>query len=150
MFIVLLVVAMILWAMAFTRLAPGFRIILDSRSGISVPWVQTGWVMFAWAFLFVSIWPLIDVLMVEAWDFTDLLLVVFGGLLFFLAAAAIAPNATYAGADGDTRYLEEAPVFFGLFAAYQAWLIVMDNVVCCTITFSLKATFEPYPDIVLF
>jgi hypothetical protein len=128
-FIVLLVVAMILWAMAFTRLAPGFRIILDSRSGITVPWVQTGWVMFAWAFLFVSIWPLIDVLMVEAWDFTDLLLVVLGGLLFFLAAAAIAPNATYAGADGDSRYLEVAPVFFGLFAAYQVWLVVMDNVV---------------------
>jgi hypothetical protein len=129
LFIVLLVIAMILWAMAFTRLAPGFRIILDSRSGITVPWVQTGWVMFAWAFLFVSIWPLIDVLAVEAWDFTDLLLVVLGGLLFFLAAAAIAPNATYAGADGDSRYLEVAPLFFGLFAAYQVWLVVMDNAV---------------------
>lgn len=125
-FIILLVVAMILWALAFTRLAPGFRIILDSRSGITIPWVQTGWVSFAWAFLFVSMWPLIDVLMVEEWDFTDLLLVVVGGLLFFLAAAAIAPNGSYAGADGDARYLEVAPVFFGLFAAYQAWLVVMD------------------------
>jgi hypothetical protein len=129
MFVVLLVVAMILWALAFSRLVPGFRIILDSKSGITVPWVQTGWVMFAWAFLFVSFWPLLDVMGVEAWDFSDLLLVVLGGLLFFVAAAAIAPNATYAGADGDARYLEEAPVFFGLFAAYQVWLVVVDNVV---------------------
>jgi len=128
-FIILLVLAMILWAMAFTRLAPGFRIILDSRSGINIPWVQKGWVSFAWAFLFVSIWPLIDVLMVEEWDFTDLLVVVVGGLLFFLAAAAISPDGTYAGADGDARYLEVAPVFFGLFAALQVWLVVMDNVI---------------------
>jgi hypothetical protein len=129
MFVVLLVIAMILWALAFSRLVPGFRIILDSKSGITVPWVQTGWVMFAWAFLFVSFWPLLDVMGVEAWDFSDLLLVVLGGLLFFMAAAAIAPNGTYAGADGDARYLEEAPMFFGLFAAYQVWLVVMDNVV---------------------
>jgi hypothetical protein len=129
MFVVLLVMAMILWALAFSRLVPGFRIILDPNSGITVPWVQTGWVMFAWAFLFVSFWPLLDVMGVEAWDFSDLLLVVLGGLLFFIAAAAIAPNGTYAGADGDARYLEEAPMFFGLFAAYQVWLVVMDNVV---------------------
>ena len=129
MFVVLLVMAMILWALAFSRLVPGFRIILDPNSGITVPWVQTGWVMFAWAFLFVSFWPLLDVMGVEAWDFSDLLLVVLGGLLFFVAAAAIAPNGTYAGADGDARYLEEAPMFFGLFAAYQVWLVVVDNVV---------------------
>jgi hypothetical protein len=128
-FIIILVLAMILWAMAFTRLVPGFRTILDSKNGISVPWVQTGWVAFAWAFLFVSIWPLVDVLLVEEWEFTDLLLMALGGFIFFFAAAAIAPDGTYAGADGDARYLEVAPIFFGLFAAYQAWLVVMDNVI---------------------
>jgi hypothetical protein len=66
--------------------------------------------------------------LVEQWDFGDLLLVVVGGLIFFLAAAAIAPDGTYDGADGDARYLEVAPLFFGLFAAHQAWLLVMDNV----------------------
>ena len=129
LFIIILVLAMILWAMAFTRLVPGFRTILDSKNGISVPWVQTGWVAFAWAFLFVSIWPLVDVLLVEEWEFTDLLLMALGGFIFFFAAAAIAPDGTYAGADGAARYLEVAPVFFGLFAAYQAWLVVMDNVI---------------------
>ena len=128
-FIIILVLAMILWAMAFTRLVPGFRTILDSKNGISVSWVQTGWVAFAWAFLFVSIWPLVDVLLVEEWEFTDLLLMALGGSIFFFAAAAIAPDGTYAGADGDARYLEVAPIFFGLFAAYQAWLVVMDNVI---------------------
>lgn len=129
LFIIVIVLAMILWAMAFVRLVPGFRTILDTKNGISVPWVQTGWVAFAWAFLFVSIWPLVDVLIVEEWEFTDLLLMVLGGLIFLLAAVAIAPDGTYAGADGDARYLEVAPVFFLLFAAYQGWLIVMDNVI---------------------
>ncbi len=127
--ILIIVLAMILWALAFTRLAPGFRIILDSKSGIRVSWVQIGWVAFAWAFLFVSIWPLIDVLLLEEWEFTDLLLMVIGGVLFFLAATAIAPNGTYVGADGEARYLEVAPLFFGLFAAYQVWLVVMDTVI---------------------
>jgi len=49
-------------------------------------------------------------------------------LLLFLASAAIAPDGTYKDADGETRYLEVAPLFFGLFAVYQVWLIVMDNV----------------------
>ena len=127
--ILILVLAMMLWALAFTRLAPGFRIILDSKSTIEVPWVQSGWVLFAWAFLFVSFWPVIDVLTLENWVFTDLLLTVTGGVLFFLAAAAIAPNGTYDGADGEKRYLEVAPLFFGLFAAYQVWLLVMDSVI---------------------
>ena len=59
-FIIIIVLAMILWAMSFTRLAPGFRTVLDTRNGINVPWVQTGWLAFAWAFLFVSLWPVID------------------------------------------------------------------------------------------
>ena len=128
-FIIILVFAMILWAMAFSRLVPGFRIIVDSRNGIDIPWVQSGWLTFAWAYLMVSIWPLIDILLVEdPWDFTDFALMVVGGLLFFMTAAAIAPNGTYKGADGDARYLEVAPLFFGLFAAYQVWLVLMDNV----------------------
>jgi hypothetical protein len=128
-FIIIIVLAMILWAMSFVKLVPGFRTVLDTRNGIHVPWVQTGWLIFAWAFLFVSLWPVIDVLLVEEWEFTDVLLVTVGGLLFFLAAATIAPDATYDGADGDARYLEIAPVFFGLFAAYQVWLIVMDVII---------------------
>lgn len=128
-FIIILVLAMILWAMAFSRLVPGFRIILDSRNGIDIPWVQSGWLAFAWAYLMVSIWPAIDVLLVEdPWEFSDLLLMVVGGLLLFMMMAVIAPNGTYKGADGDARYLEEAPLFFGLFAAYQVWLVLMDNV----------------------
>jgi len=126
--IVVLVLAMVLWALAFVRLALGFHTIVDTKSGIRLSWVQIGWVLFAWAFLFVSFWPVTDVLMQETWVFSDLLLMVVGGLLFYLAAAAIAPDGTYKDADGEARYLEVAPVFFGLFAAYQVWLIVMDNV----------------------
>ena len=129
LFIIIIVLAMILWAMSFVRLVPGFRTVLDTRNGIQVPWVQTGWLVFAWAFLFVSLWPVIDVLLVEEWEFTDVLLVTVGGLLFFLAAATIAPDGTYDGADGDARYLEIAPVFFVVVAAYQVWLIVMDVIV---------------------
>ena len=127
-FIVILVLAMVLWALAFVRLAFGFRTLVDSKSGIRVSRIQVGWVIFAWAFLYASFWPVIDVLQRETWVFSDLLLMVVAGLLLFLASAAIAPDGTYKGADGDARYLEVAPVFFGLFAAYQAWLIVMDNV----------------------
>jgi len=126
--IVVLVLAMVLWALAFVRLALGFHTIVDTKSGIRLSWVQIGWVLFAWAFLFVSFWPVTDVLMQETWVFSDLLLMVVGGLLFYVAAAAIAPDGTYKDADGEARYLEVAPVFFGLFAAYQVWLIVMDNV----------------------
>jgi len=126
--IIILVMAMILWALAFTRLAFGFRTIVDTKSGIQVPWIQIGWVVFAWAFLIVSFWPVLDILMQEEWVFSDLLLMVIGGLLFFLAAAAIAPDGTYKNADGEARYLEVAPIFFGLFAAYQVWLVFMDNV----------------------
>ncbi len=128
-FIIIIVWSMILWAMSYTRLAPGFRTVLDTRNGIKVPWVQVGWLSFAWAFLFASFWPLIDILLVEEWVFADLLFVTIGGLLFFFAAATIAPDGTYEGADGDARYLEVAPVFFTLFAAYQVWLIVMDIVI---------------------
>jgi len=119
---------MVLWALAFVRLAFGFRTLVDSKSGIRVSRIQVGWVIFAWAFLYASFWPVIDVLQRETWVFSDLLLMVVAGLLLFLASAAIAPDGTYKGADGDARYLEVAPVFFGLFAAYQAWLIVVDNV----------------------
>jgi len=126
--IIILVLAMILWALAFVRLAFGFRTIVDTKSGIQVPWIQIGWVVFAWAFLIVSFWPVLDILMQEEWVFSDLLLMVIGGLLFFLAAAAIAPDGTYKNADGEARYLEVAPIFFGLFAAYQVWLVFMDNV----------------------
>jgi hypothetical protein len=126
--IIILVMAMILWALAFTRLAFGFRTIVDTKNGIQVPWIQIGWVVFAWAFLIASFWPVLDTLMQEEWVFSDLLLMVIGGLLFFLATAAIAPDGTYKNADGETRYLEVAPIFFGLFAAYQVWLSVMDNV----------------------
>ena len=127
-FLVILVLAMVLWALAFVRLAFGFRTLADAKSGIRVSRIQIGWVVFAWAFLFASFWPVIDVLVRETWVFTDLLLMVVAGLLLFLASAAIAPDGTYKGADGDARYLEVAPVFFGLFAAYQVWLIVMDSV----------------------
>lgn len=128
-FIMVLVMAMILWALSFARLTPGFRTVFDSRNGISVPWVQVGWLAFAWAFLFASMWPVIDVLLVEDLDFTDYGLTIVGGLLFFFAAARIAPDASYAGADGEARYLEVAPLFFGLFATYQVWLIIMDAVI---------------------
>jgi hypothetical protein len=126
--IIILILAMILWALAFVRLAFGFRTIVDTKSGIRVPWVQIGWVVFAWAFLIAAFWPVIDTLLQEEWAFSDLLLVVFAGLLLFLASAAIAPDGTYKDADGEARYLEVAPLFFGLFAVYQVWLIVMDNV----------------------
>ncbi len=125
--IIILVLAMVLWALAFVRLAFGFRTIADTKSGIQIPWIQIGWVVFAWAFLFVSFWPVIDVLLQEDWIFSDLLLMVIAGLLLFLIAAAIAPDGTYKDADGETRYLEVAPLFFGLFAVYQVWLIVLDN-----------------------
>ncbi|MDA9982521.1 hypothetical protein N9H39_07240 [Gammaproteobacteria bacterium] len=126
--IIIVVLAMVLWALAFVRLAFGFRIIADTKSGIRVPWIQIGWVVFAWAFLIASFWPVIDVLLKEEWFFSDLLLMVLGGLIFFFAAAVIAPDGTYKDADGEARYLEVAPLFFGLFATYQVWLIVMDNV----------------------
>ena len=126
--IIIVVLAMVLWALAFVRLALGFRIIADSKSGIRVPWIQIGWVVFAWAFLIASFWPVIDVLLKEEWIFSDLLLMVTGGLIFFFAAAAIAPDGTYKDADGEARYLEVAPLFFGLFAVYQVWLIIMDSV----------------------
>ena len=128
-YIVVMVVAMVLWALAFTRLAIGFRTIVDGRNGIRVAPLQVGWVVFAWAFLFVSFWPVLDTLVQDEWFFGDLLLVVVGGLLFYIAAAAIAPDGTYKDADGDARYLEVAPVFFGLFALYQAWLVVTDTVI---------------------
>ena len=127
-FVVIIVLAMVLWALAFVRLASGFRTIIDTKSGIRVAPVQIGWVVFAWAFLFVSFWPVIDVLLREEWVFSDLLIMGVAGLLFFFAAAAIAPDGTYKDADGDARYLEVAPIFFGLFAAYQVWLVVMDAV----------------------
>jgi hypothetical protein len=127
--IIIIVLAMVLWALAFVQLAFGFRTIADAKNGIQVSWVQTGWLAFAWAFLFASFWPVIDVIVREEWVFSDLLLMVTGGLLYFLAAAAIAPNGTYKGADGEARYLEVAPVFFGLFAAYQVWLVAMDGVI---------------------
>jgi hypothetical protein len=126
--IIILILAMILWALAFVRLAFGFRTIVDSKSGIRVSWIQIGWVVFAWAFLIASFWPVINVLMQEDWVFSDLLLMVTAGLLLFLASSAIAPDGTYKNADGEARYLEVAPLFFGLFAAYQVWLIVMDYV----------------------
>ena len=126
--IIIVVLAMVLWALAFVRLALGFRIIADSKSGIRVPWIQIGWVVFAWAFLIASFWPVIDVLLKEEWIFSDLLLMVAGGLIFFFAAAAIAPDGTYKDADGEARYLEVTPLFFGLFAVCQVWLIVMDSV----------------------
>ena len=118
---------MVLWALAFVQLAFGFRTIVDTKNGITVPWIQIGWVVFAWAFLFVAFWPVIYVLLQEDWVFSDLLIMVIAGLLLFLVSAAIAPNGTYKDADGESRYLEVAPLFFGLFAAYQVWLIVMDN-----------------------
>lgn len=127
-FIVILVLAMIFWALAFVRLTFGFRTIVDRESGIRIPPVQIGWVIFAWAFLFVSFWPVIDVLLRDEWVFSDVLVMGVAGLLFFFAAAAIAPDGTYKGADGDARYLEVAPLFFGLFAVYQVWLVVMDAV----------------------
>ena len=125
--IIILVLAMVLWALSFVRLTLGFRIIVDTKSGIHIPWIQIGWVIFAWAYLFVAFWPVTDVLMQEEWVFSDLLLMVVAGLLLFLISAAIAPDGTYQDADGEDRYLEIAPLFFGLFAAYQVWLIVMDN-----------------------
>ena len=125
--IIIIVLAMTLWALAFVRLVFGFRTIVDTKNGIKVPWIQIGWVVFAWAFLFVSYWPVIDVMLQEDWVFSDLLLMVIAGLLLFLISAAIAPDGTYKDADGESRYLEVAPLFFGLFAAYQAWLIVLDN-----------------------
>ncbi len=91
-FIVILLLAMIFWALAFVRLTFGFRTIVDRESGIRIPPVQIGWVIFAWAFLFVSFWPVIDVLLRDEWVFSDVLVMGVAGLLFFFAAAAIAPD----------------------------------------------------------
>ena len=101
--IIIIVLAMVLWALAFVQLAFGFRTIVDTKNGITVPWIQIGWVVFAWAFLFVAFWPVIDVLLQEDWVFSDLLLMVVAGLLLFLVSAAIAPNGTYKDADGESR-----------------------------------------------
>jgi hypothetical protein len=126
--ITILVVGMILWGLATTRIIFGVRALVDKNSGIQVPWVQIGWNAFAWAFLFASFWPIIDVLLQETWVLSDLVFVTVGGLLLFFAAAAIAPDGTYKEAGGEARYLEVAPIFFGLFAAYQVWLVISDNI----------------------
>jgi hypothetical protein len=126
--IIILVVGMILWALATTRIIFGARTMLDKNSDVEVTWVQIGWVVFAWAFLFASYWPIINVLLLETWVLSDLLFVVVGGLALFFAAAIIAPDGTYKKAGGEARYLEVAPIFFVLFAVYQVWLIVADNV----------------------
>jgi len=126
--ITILVVGMILWALATTRIIFGARALLDRSSGIQVSWVQIGWIFFTWAFLFASYWPFIDVLLQETWVVSDLLFVTIGGLVLFFAAAVIAPDGTYKEAGGEARYLEVAPLFFVLFAAYQVWLIISDNV----------------------
>ena len=127
-YITILVVGMILWALATTRIIFGARALLDRNSGIQVSWVQIGWIFFTWAFLFASYWPLIDVLLKETWVVSDLLFVTIGGLVLFFAAAVIAPDGTYKEAGGEARYLEVAPLFFVLFAAYQVWLVISDNV----------------------
>ena len=49
--IIIIILAMILWALAFVRLAFGFRTIVNSKNGINVPWLQVGWVVFTWLFL---------------------------------------------------------------------------------------------------
>jgi hypothetical protein len=126
--VTILVVGMILWGLATTRIIFGARALLDKNSGIQVSWVQIGWNIFAWAFLFASFWPIIDVLLQETWVISDLLFVVVGGLVLFFAAAVIAPDGTYKEAGGEARYLEVAPLFFVLFAAYQVWLVISDNV----------------------
>lgn len=126
--VIILVLAIVLWALSFVRLASGFRIIIDKKNGIQIPGIQIGWVVFAWAFLFAAFWPVIDVMLKEDWVFSDLLLMVIAGLLLYVTSAAIAPDGTYKDADGETRYLEVAPLFFGFFAVYQVWLIVLDNV----------------------
>jgi hypothetical protein len=54
--------------------------------------------------------------------------VTIGGLVLFFAAAVIAPDGTYKEAGGEARYLEVAPLFFVLFAAYQVWLVISSNV----------------------
>ena len=127
-YITILVVGMILWALATTRIIFGARALLDRNSGIQVSWVQIGWNIFVWAFLFASYWPFIDVLLQETWVVSDLLFVTIGGLVLFFAAAVIAPDGTYKEAGGEARYLEVAPLFFVLFAAYQVWLVYSDIV----------------------
>jgi hypothetical protein len=126
--IAILVVGMILWALATTRIIFGARALLDRNSGIQVSWVQIGWMIFIWAFLFASYWPFIDILTQETWVVSDLLFVTIGGLVLFFAAAVIAPDGTYKEAGGEARYLEVAPLFFVLFAAYQVWLVISSNV----------------------
>ena len=126
--IVILVLGMILWALATVQIIFGWRTLVDKKNGVQVSWVQIGWTVFVWAFLFASFWPVIDILLQETWVISDLLFVTVGGLLLFFAAAVIAPDGTYKEAGGDKRYLEVAPLFFGFFAAYQVWLVVSDNV----------------------
>jgi hypothetical protein len=127
-FIVIMVLAAILWALAFVRLMNGIRTIVDRRNGIRVSWLQIGWVAFAWAFVFAVFWPVLDLIVQAEWQFTDLLLLVIGGLLLLFMAVVIAPDGTYKDADGEARYSEIAPYFFGLFAAVQVWLLLTDQV----------------------
>lgn len=127
--IVVLVGSATIFAQAFVRLIFGFYVVVDRSNGIRIPWVQIGWMIFLWAFLFASYWPVVDILADPDWTFGEFLYMTAGALLLFAAAYALAPSATYAGADGESRYLETGPLFFGLFAAVLVWLVLYANVV---------------------
>jgi len=124
--ILVLVVSAAIWAQAFVKLIFGFGAIIDSRTSFRVSWLQLGWLVFLWCFFFAGYWPALDILAQPDWTFGEFLLMTAGALLVFLTATAIAPDATYAEKDGETRYLEIARPFFGLFAGVQLWLIVYD------------------------
>jgi hypothetical protein len=126
--ILVLVASAAIYAQAFVRMIFGFRTIIDKSAGVKVWWVQLGWLTFLWLFVFASYWPVVDILAQPDWTFGEFLYMVLGALLMFLTAYVISPDGTYVGADGPNRYLEVAPLFFGLFAGAQIWLSVYDLV----------------------
>jgi hypothetical protein len=127
--ILVLVASAAIYAQAFVRLIFGFRTIIDRESGARVWWVQTGWVVFLWLFLFAAYWPVIDVLAQPDWTFGEFLYMVLGALLLFLVAYVISPDGTYVESGGAARYLQVSPWFLGMLAAVLAWLAVYDLVI---------------------
>jgi hypothetical protein len=128
-FIIVLVASAAIYAQAFVRLVFGFFFVVDRKNGITISWLQLGWMIFLWAFLFASYWPVVAILVEPDWTFGEFLYTTAGAILIFLAAYAISPDATYLKSDGEQRYRGAAPLFFGFFAAVQIWLVYYANVI---------------------
>jgi hypothetical protein len=128
-FIIVLVATAAIWAQAFVRLIFGARVVVDKKSGITVSWLQVGWMAFFWVFMFAGFWPLVDILAEPDWSFGEFLYMTLGALLLFATAYVLAPDGTYAEADGESRFQEIAPLFFGLLAVDLIWLVVYSRVI---------------------